>query len=29
MMDPIDFVAIYLARQQQMAANADAGAGQA
>jgi preprotein translocase subunit SecB len=29
MMDPIDFVAIYMARQQQMAANADAGTGQA
>ncbi len=29
MMDPIDFVAIYVARQQQQAANADAGTGQA
>jgi preprotein translocase subunit SecB len=29
MMDPIDFVAIYMARQQQMAANADAQPGQA
>ena len=29
MMDPIDFVSIYMARQQQMAANADAQPGQA
>ena len=29
MMDPIDFVAIYMARQQQMAAHADAQPGQA
>lgn len=29
MMDPIDFVAIYMARQQQLAANADAQPGQA
>ena len=29
MMDPIDFVAIYMARQQQLAANSDAGTGQA
>ena len=29
MMDPIDFVAIYMARQQQLAANSDAGMGQA
>ncbi|CAN5117842.1 protein-export chaperone SecB [soil metagenome] len=29
MMDPIDFVAIYLSRQQQLAANSDAGTGQA
>jgi preprotein translocase subunit SecB len=29
MMDPIDFVAIYMARQQQMAANGDAQPGQA
>lgn len=29
MMDPIDFAAIYVARQQQMLANADAQAGQA
>ena len=29
MMDPIDFVSIYMARQEQMAANADAQPGQA